>query len=133
MFEGVTIPDGETVLGGCRLSVGLLHQGGQQLGLELHHVQAVLDGVLGQDHVVVDTGGVQHHRHEELDRLEELHSLGLQGLRGKGGEGGGERLLGVSDERVAPDHRVHIAVLLHHLLHQLLELGPGLGVSAWGI
>ena len=67
MFEGVTIPDGEAVLGGGGVSVGLLHQGGQQLWLELHHVQAVLDGVLGEDDVVVDAGGVQDHRHEQLD------------------------------------------------------------------
>ena len=67
MFEGVTIPDGEAVLGGGGVSVCLLHQGGQQLGLQLHHVQAVLDGVLGEDDVVVDAGRVEGDGHEELD------------------------------------------------------------------
>ena len=39
----------------CTVLAGLLDEGGEELGLELHHVKALLDGVLCQDHVVVDT------------------------------------------------------------------------------
>ena len=43
MFEGsaLTVPHRHAVL------AGLLDQGGEELWLELHHVQALLDGVLG--------------------------------------------------------------------------------------
>ena len=59
MFEGVTVPDLSWSSGGGSVTTGLLDQHGQKLGLELQDVEAVLDGVLGQHHVVVDTRGVQ--------------------------------------------------------------------------
>ena len=48
---------------------GLLGQLAEELRLQLGHLQALLDGVGGQHHVVVDAGRVQDHRSEQLDGL----------------------------------------------------------------
>ncbi len=61
------------------LTASLLGQDGQQLRLQLWAVEALLEGVLGQDHVVVDTGGVQHHAAEQLHALH--HTGHLKGQR----------------------------------------------------
>ena len=50
---------------------GLLGQLAEELRLQLRHVQALLDGVGRQQHVVVDAGRVQDHRGEQLQGLEE--------------------------------------------------------------
>jgi hypothetical protein len=57
------------------LAASLLGQDGQQLWLQLWTVEALLEGVLGQDHVVVDTGGVQHHAAEQLHALHQTGNL----------------------------------------------------------
>ena len=63
--------------------------------LELGHIEAKLEGVLGEHHVVVDARRVQGDRHEELDRLEQLHRLRLEGLLSEGGERLSDCFLGV--------------------------------------
>ena len=63
--------------------------------LELGHIEAKLEGVLGEDHVVVDARRVQGDRHEELDRLEQLYRLRLERLLSEGGERLGDCFLGV--------------------------------------
>ena len=55
---------------GVRRARGLLDEGAQQLRLELRDVQALLDGVGRQHHVVVDPGRVHHHRREQQQRLQ---------------------------------------------------------------
>jgi hypothetical protein len=57
------------------LAASLLGQDGQQLRLQLGAVEALLEGVLGQDHVVVDTRGVQHHAAEQLHALHQTGNL----------------------------------------------------------
>lgn len=49
----------------------LLDQGTNELGLQLRHIQTLLEGILGQNHVVVDTGLVDCHRQEQLAALGE--------------------------------------------------------------
>lgn len=48
---------------------GLLDERAQQLVLQVRHVQALLQGVLGQHHVVVDARLLQRHGDEQLAAL----------------------------------------------------------------
>ena len=64
------------------LAASLLGQDGQQLWLQLRAVEALLEGVLGQDHVVVDTRGVQHHAAEQLHALHQTGNL-IKGTAGR--------------------------------------------------
>ena len=63
--------------------------------LKLGHIEAKLEGVLGEHHVVVNARRVQGDRHEELDRLEQLYRLRLEGLLSEGGERLSDCFLGV--------------------------------------
>jgi hypothetical protein len=56
------------------LSSCLLGEDSQQFRLQLRQVETLLEGVLGQHHVVVNTGGVEHHAAEQLHTLHNLHN-----------------------------------------------------------
>ena len=56
---------------------GLLDEGAEELGLQLGHVQAELERVGRQHHVVVDAGRLHHHRGEQLERLERMLKIGI--------------------------------------------------------
>ena len=60
MLEAGAVPDLHP-MPGHGVPAGLLDEGRQQLRLQLRDVQAELDGVLSENHVVVNTRGVQHH------------------------------------------------------------------------
>ena len=49
------------------MATGLLDQDGQKLWLKLGKVKTLLDGVLGEDNMVVNARGVKHHGREQLD------------------------------------------------------------------
>lgn len=49
---------------GRRVRRRLLAEAGDQLVLQLGHLQALLEGILGENHVVVDAGVLDRHRHE---------------------------------------------------------------------
>ena len=48
----------------------LLDQCADQLRLKLGHVQALLEGVLGQHHVVIDAGLIDRYGKEQLAALQ---------------------------------------------------------------
>jgi hypothetical protein len=64
------------------------------------------------------------------ENLKELQRLRLQRFRSKCREWSCNRILAVDHQRISPDTGLRIAVLLHQLLNELLELSSGLGVAA---
>ncbi len=56
----------------------LLGQLAEELWLQLRDVEALLDGVGGQHHVVVDAGGIQNHGGEQLQGLREDRKKNVQ-------------------------------------------------------